>query len=157
MAFWCWPRLQAAGGMALLCLMFPVSPAKEQALAERLRELGISEDDLEESFVRSGGKGGQNVNKVSTCVVLLHRLSGTMVKCQQERSQALNRFHARQLLADKIERQLRGAASAEAQRIAKLRRQKRRRSKRAQEKMLQAKHARADIKVLRRPVPSDND
>lgn len=134
--------------------MFPVSPAKEQALVERLQQLGICEEDLEERFVRSSGKGGQNVNKVATCVVLVHRPSGTMVKCQQERSQALNRFHARQLLADKIDRRLRGAASAEAQRIAKLRRQKRRRSKRAQEKMLEAKHARAAIKTLRRPVPS---
>lgn len=137
--------------------MFPVSPAKEEALTERLHALGIREEDLEESFVRSGGKGGQNVNKVSTCVVLLHRPSGTMVKCQQERSQALNRFRARQLLADKIDRQLRGAASREAQRIAKLRRQKRRRSKRAQEKMLEAKHARAETKALRRAVGSESE
>ena len=143
--------------MALLDVMFPVSPAKQQALTERLQELGIREEDLEESFVRSGGKGGQNVNKVATCVVLVHRPSGTMVKCQQERSQALNRFRARQLLADKIDRQQRGAASAEAQRIARLRRQKRRRSKRAQEKMLQTKHARAELKALRRPVASNNE
>jgi peptide chain release factor len=157
MAVWCSPQLQASDGMALLYLMFPVSSAKEQALTERLQELGVREEDLEESFVRSGGKGGQNVNKVSTCVVLVHRPSGTMVKCQQERSQAFNRFRARQLLADKIERHLRGAASAEAQRITKLRRQKRRRSKRAQEKILQAKHARADLKTLRRSVPSSDN
>ena len=137
--------------------MFPVTAAKSQGLAERFERLGIREEDLEETFVRSGGKGGQNVNKVSTCVMLLHRPTGTMVKCQRERSQALNRFHARQLLADKLERALLGAQSAEAQRIAKLRRQKRRRSRRAKEKILEAKHARATIKDLRRPVRPDNE
>jgi protein subunit release factor B len=137
--------------------MFPVSAAKASALTERFERLGIREDDLEESFVRSGGKGGQNVNKVSTCVVLLHRPTGTMVKCQRERSQALNRFHARQLLADKVERTILGARSAEAQRIAKVRRQKRRRSRRAKEKILEAKHARGTIKDLRRSVRPDSD
>src|SRR5512135_3386561 len=125
----------------MVATMLPVSPAKLQALAERFERLGIRDDDLEESFVRSSGKGGQNVNKVSTCVVLVHQPSGTLVKCQRERSQALNRYRARQVLADKIERQILGRESAEAQRIAKLRRQKRRRSQRAQEKMLEAKHA----------------
>src|SRR5713101_9490838 len=111
--------------------MFPVSGPKAQALAERMERLGIREEDLTEHFVRSGGKGGQNVNKVSTCVVLVHQPTGTLVKCQRERSQALNRYRARQLLADKIEHSLLGAASTEAARIAKIRRQKRRRSRRA--------------------------
>jgi protein subunit release factor B len=137
--------------------LFPVSSAKQQALAERFHRLGIRDEDLDESFVRSGGKGGQNVNKVATCVVLVHRPTGTMVKCQRERSQALNRFHARQLLADKIERRVLGAASAEAQRIAKMRRQKRHRSRRAKEKVLEAKHVRAETKTLRRPVPVEDD
>ena len=129
-----------------------MSSPKTQALAERFERLGIREADIDESFVRSSGKGGQNVNKVATCVVLLHRPTGTLVKCQQERSQALNRFHARRLLADKIERQILGRASADAARIAKLRRQKRRRSRRAKEKMLAEKHARAEVKALRGPV-----
>lgn len=134
-----------------------MSPAKLQALTERFERLGIREDDLDESFVRSSGKGGQNVNKVSTCVVLLHRPTGTAVKCQLERSQALNRFRARQLLADKIERAILGEQSAEAQRIAKLRRQKRRRSRRAKEKVLEAKHVRAAIKEQRRPVRPNHE
>ena len=137
--------------------MFPVSSAKLQALTERFARLGIRDEDLDETFVRSSGKGGQNVNKVSTCVVLLHRPSGTLVKCQRERSQALNRFHARQLLADKIERAILGEQSTEAQRVAKLRRQKRRRSRRAKEKVLEAKHARAAIKEQRRAVRPNND
>jgi protein subunit release factor B len=135
--------------------MFPVSATKQQALEERFARFGIREEDLEESFVRSGGKGGQNVNKVSTCVVLVHVPSRTQVKCQRERSQALNRFRARQLLADKIERAILGKRSAEAQRIAKVRRQKRRRSRRAKEKILAEKHHRAETKARRGRVEED--
>ncbi len=137
--------------------MFPVSAAKADALAARMERLGIREEDLQESFVRSGGKGGQNVNKVATCVVLLHRPTGTLVKCQRERSQALNRFHARRLLADKVERAILGKQSAATARIAKLRRQKRRRSRRAKEKVLAEKHSRAEIKSLRARVQPDTE
>jgi len=137
--------------------MFPVSPGKERALYERLARLGVREADLEEHFVRSGGKGGQNVNKVATCVVLAHRPTGTRVKCQLARTQGLNRFLARRLLADKIEAAIHGVASAEAERIAKLRRQKRRRSRRAKEKMLGEKHARAETKRLRRGVAIEQE
>jgi len=132
--------------------MFPVSSDKEQALRDRLEALGITEADLQETFVRSGGKGGQNVNKVATCVVLVHLPSGRSVKCQEDRSQAMNRFLARRLLADKIEAERLGKASREAQRVAKIQRQKRRRSRRAKEKILQDKHHRADVKAQRGPV-----
>jgi len=67
---------------------FGVSPEKEQALAERMEKLGLREEDILEKFIRSGGHGGQNVNKVATCVYLKHLPSGVEVKCQQERSQA---------------------------------------------------------------------
>ena len=74
--------------------------------------LGVSEADLEESFVRSGGHGGQNVNKTSTCVMLAHRPTGLQVKCQATRQQGLNRFIARRLLLDKIEERQRGFVAA---------------------------------------------
>jgi protein subunit release factor B len=128
---------------------FPVSSDKARVLRERLGKLGVREDDLDEHFVRSGGKGGQNVNKVSTCVVLLHRPSGTQIKCQQERTQGMNRYLARKLLADKLEAAQLGRASAREQAIEKLRRQKRRRSRRAKNKMLADKHARSAVKQQR--------
>lgn len=116
--------------------IFGVSPDKEQALAERMEKLGIREADIVEKFIRSGGHGGQNVNKVATCVYLKHLPTGTEVKCQQERFQSLNRFLARRILTDKIETAILGKQSEAEQRIAKIRRQKRKRSKRAKEKML---------------------
>lgn len=134
---------------------FPVSPEKDAALRDRLASLGIRDDDLEESFVHSGGKGGQNVNKVSTCVVLVHRPSGTAVKCQKARTQGMNRYLARKLLADKIEEERLGRESRRQQEISKVQRQKRRRSRRAKQKMLADKHARSTVKSLRRPVGDD--
>jgi peptide chain release factor len=126
-----------------------VAPGKEKALSERMQALGVREEDIEEQFVRSSGAGGQKVNKTSSCVVLHHRPTGIRVKCQQERSQALNRFLARRLLVDKIETQIKGAASAAAQEIARIRRQKRRRSRRAREKMLESKRRQGEKKSLR--------
>jgi peptide chain release factor len=125
---------------------FGVSPDKEQALAERMEKLGIREEDVVEKFIRSGGHGGQNVNKVATCVYLKHLPTGIEVKCQQERSQALNRYLARRILADKVETLILGKKSEEEQRIAKLRRQKRKRSKRAKEKLLADKRHQAEKK-----------
>ena len=135
---------------------FPVSSDKVRELRERMERLGIREDDLEEQFVRSGGKGGQNVNKVATCVVLLHRTSGVQIKCQQERSQGLNRYLARKLLADKIETEKLGRQSAQQQEAERVRRQKRRRSRRAKNRMLADKHARSTTKQGRGPVSRDD-
>ena len=114
-----------------------------------MERLGLQEKDLEERFIRSGGPGGQNVNKVSTCVWLRHRPSGLEVKVQRERSQALNRFLARRLLTAKLEERELGAASEERQRIAKIRRQKRRRGRRSKEKMLAGKRLHSLKKRLR--------
>lgn len=130
--------------------IFPVTIEKERALAERMQRLGVREQDLDESFVRSSGPGGQNVNKASTCVVLVHRPSGIAVRCQEARSQGLNRFLARRLLLDRIEDRTEAARSAARQRVEKIRRQKRKRSKRAQEKMLAAKHRQGEKKAGRR-------
>jgi protein subunit release factor B len=137
--------------------IFGVSLEKEQALRERMQKLGIRDEDLVEKFVRSGGHGGQNVNKVATCVYLKHIPSGIEVKCQKERSQALNRFWARRVLADKLENQILGEQSAEQQRIEKIRRQKRKRSKRAKEKMLANKRVQSEKKQSRSKVSSDVD
>ena len=128
----------------------PVSPEKSRALAERMAALGVREEDLEETFVRSGGHGGQNVNKVATCVVLRHVPTGLVVRCQEERTQAVNRFLARRRLLEKIEARNRGAATEMTRMRERIRRQKRRRSRRAKEKMLAGKRARSETKAARR-------
>jgi protein subunit release factor B len=134
--------------------IFPVSSSKENQITERMRKLGIREEDLEESFVRSSGAGGQNVNKTSTCVVLVHRPTGLMVKCQEARSQGLNRFLARRLLLDRLEEKKSGAISDEQRRVEKIRRQKRKRSRRAKDKMLENKRHQSEKKRDRGAVRS---
>lgn len=123
---------------------------QDDPLARRMAALGVKESDLEESFVRSGGHGGQNVNKVSTCVMLVHRPSGIQVKCQESRQQGLNRIAARRMLLDKIEAQRREKAAAERAQIEKVRRQKRKRSQGAKNRMLADKSRRAEKKKFRR-------
>jgi len=129
--------------------MFPVSPLKEKSLQEKMKAFNIHEDDIRESFIRSQGRGGQNVNKTSTCVYLKHLPTGIEVKCQQERSQVLNRYRARVILVKKIEQLIKGQESEEVQRIEKIRRRKRKRSKRAKEKMLLQKKRVSRKKQLR--------
>jgi peptide chain release factor len=136
---------------------FGISEEKESALTAKMESLGIREQDLEEQFVRSGGHGGQNVNKVATCVYLKHLPSGTEVKCQEERSQALNRYRARQILVKKLEEKILGRESEERQRIEKVRRQKRKRSKRAKMKMLADKRHDAALRNARKVGPEDLD
>ncbi|MEI8173882.1 MAG: peptide chain release factor-like protein [Deltaproteobacteria bacterium] len=132
--------------------LFNVSPEKETALEARMVRLGVSEGDFRESFIRSSGPGGQKVNKSSSCVYLVHMPTGLSVKCQQERSQVMNRFLARRLLLDRIERLQRGMINAEKQRIEKIKRQKRRRSRRAKEKVLELKHMQSEKKTMRAKV-----
>jgi Protein chain release factor B len=131
---------------------FSVSFEKQKALEERMRRLGIREADIEEKFVRSAGKGGQNVNKTSTCVYLKHLPTGMEIKCQRERNQSINRFLARRMLADRVESMMLGKESAERQEIERIRRQKRKRSKRAKEKMLRQKKLQSEKKETRKPV-----
>lgn len=135
--------------------LFTVSTEKEKALLERMASLGVAESDLRETFVRSSGPGGQKVNKTSSCVQLVHVPTGLSVKCQRERSQAVNRFLARRLLLDRIERLQKGVVEAERDRAEKIRRQKRKRSKRAKEKMLEGKRRQSEKKGFRAKVPRD--
>jgi len=125
---------------------------KEKELQKRMLKLRIFLKDIKESFVRASGPGGQNVNKVSTCVVLLHVPTGTQVKYQEERSQALNRYKARRLLVDKIERmiheqKLQGIAQNE-----KRKRQNRKRPRHLKEEILQKKHQQSEKKQSRRKI-----
>jgi len=126
-----------------------VTLRKELALEKKFERFNIHEKDIIEKFVRSGGKGGQKLNKTSTCVYLKHIPTGIEVKCQRERSQSLNRFLARRILANKIEEMVLGKESEERKRIEKIRRRKRRRSKRAKEKMLREKKMQSEKKHLR--------
>jgi protein subunit release factor B len=109
---------------------FGVSQEKEAELAERMARCGLREEDLRESFVRSGGPGGQKVNRTASCVQLAHAPSGLEVKMQQERSQSLNRFFARRRLCELLENAQLGKDSPEALRAAKARKQKDRRRRR---------------------------
>jgi peptide chain release factor len=134
---------------------FPVSAEKEAQLAQRMAALGVRETDITESFVRSGGHGGQNVNKTSTCVMLVHGPTGIQVKCQETRQQGLNRYIARRLLLDKIEERQRGFVAAKRAEIERIRRQKRKRSRRAKERMLAEKSHQSGKKDLRKRVGFD--
>lgn len=134
---------------------FPIElPPK---VLQKALELGISPSEIEEAFIRGQGKGGQKINKTSSCVWLRHLSTGVEVKVQKHREQSKNRLSAYKALIDKIEHFVRGEESAQAKRIFKLRKQKQKRSKCAQEKVLEAKRQRSTIKSLRKkPVPFDS-
>ncbi|OQA29744.1 MAG: Peptide chain release factor 2 [Verrucomicrobia bacterium ADurb.Bin345] len=130
--------------------LFGVSPEKESQLQGRMTALGIREAELVEKFVKGSGKGGQKINKTSSCVYLLHKPSGIEIKCQRERSQAMNRFFARRELCDRLEERIRGAQSARQQEVERIRRQKRRRSRRQKARMLEDKRHQGAKKANRR-------
>lgn len=107
-----------------------VRPEKLAALKERMEALGIREQDLEESFIRGSGRGGQKVNKTNNCVYLRHIPTGIAVKCHVDRSRELNRFLARRELCDAVEQMQTGQCAARARVIQRMRRQKDRRRRR---------------------------
>ena len=125
---------------------------KEEALKVKMASLGIKEADINEFFVLASKKGGQKVNKTSSCVYLKHVPTGIEVKCQQDRSQALNRFLARRILVGKIESLILGRESEEQKKYEKIRRQKRRRSRRAKDKMLENKKHHSNKKEIRKKI-----
>lgn len=130
----------------------PVSREKAELLRKRMQALGIRDDDLTEKFVRGAGRGGQKINKTSSCVYLIHVPTGIEVKCQRERSQALNRHLARRELCDRLEEQREKRKSARRQAAEKIRRQKRRRSRRQKQRMLEDKRHQGEKKRMRAGV-----
>lgn len=134
-----------------------ISEEKYQQLQKRMEKLQILDSDLEEKFIKASGKGGQKVNKSSSCVYLKHLPSKIEIKCSKSRSREENRFFARRLLCEKIEEARQEEKSAKQAEIEKIRRQKRKRSKRAKEKMLEEKRTRSSIKALRSKPSQDYD
>jgi peptide chain release factor len=128
----------------------PVSQTKKDALAARMLELGIREGELDEKFIMGSGKGGQKVNKTSSCVYLRHYPTGLEVKCGRTRFREQNRFLARRELCNRLEMFQHAEQSARRQAIEKIRRRKRRRSRRQKEHMLAKKRLQGAKKMRRR-------
>ena len=133
----------------------PVKPEKQKALALKMEELEIFESDLVEKFILGSGKGGQKVNKSSTCVYLKHLPSGLQVKCQKGRSQDLNRYYARQELCEKLSALRSDHESEKEKEIYAIKRQKKRRSRRSKLKILEAKKKRGTVKLFRKKVEEE--
>jgi protein subunit release factor B len=129
----------------------------DEALRARMNKLGIREEDLEESFIRGTGAGGQKINKTSSTVVLVHTVSGVEVRCQRERSQSLNRLVARQELCDKLEAKLNVAMQEARGAVEKKRRQNRKRPRGLKQRILEGKRQRSEVKRQRGRVRGGGD
>ncbi len=133
----------------------PVSKEKKQELEERMIKLGIKDDDLIEKFILGSGKGGQKINKTSSCVYIKHIPTSIEIKCQQDRSREMNRFYARRDLCERIETILFKEKSEKQQLTEKIRRQKKRRTRKQKEKMLEDKRKHSETKAFRSSVKTD--
>ena len=134
-----------------------VSKKKQDELKLRMAGLGVREQDLTEKFILGSGRGGQKLNKTSSCVYLCHVPSGIEVKRQRSRYRETNRLLARRELCDRLEEKVLGEQSARRQKAEKIRRQKRRRSRRQKERMLVLKHKHSQKKQLRQAVTHDEE
>ena len=130
----------------------------DNTLRQSMLKLGIREEDLEESFIRGTGAGGQKINKTSSTVVLVHVPTGLEVRCQRERSQSVNRLVAREDLCDKLEGKLAAAKLEKKNAVEKKKRQNRKRPRGLKERILQNKHQRSEVKRQRSRVgPASSD
>jgi protein subunit release factor B len=110
---------------------FGITELKRQDLQQRMHNCNLLENDIEETFVRSSGAGGQKVNKTSSCVHLKHIPSGLAVKVQKSRSQGMNRYYARKQMCELLENKLLGKESPQVKKLEKIRKQKDRKRRRS--------------------------
>lgn len=122
------------------------------ALEKKMLALGVREEDIVESFIRSSGPGGQNVNKTATCVYLKHLPTGLEVKCQSQRYQMLNRNLARHILLSKIENRIKHDLLQKQSLKARIMRSARKKPKRIKLKILEHKRRHSEKKSTRRKI-----
>jgi protein subunit release factor B len=125
---------------------------EDESLLKRMAKIGLRDEDIEESFIRGTGAGGQKINKTSSTVVLVHVPTGTEVRCQRERSQSVNRLVAREELCTKLENKLQAVRQEKRDVIEKKKRQNRKRPRGVKERILKTKHKRSDVKKQRGKV-----